>query len=149
MLPFLLKAGLVASPPTADQTATVRRVIEASGDRLKVAGDILGYADFFLLEEPVLDPQAVAQKLAKPGVAELLARYAGSLAAVTPFEPGPLEEATKAFVAEAGLKLGDVIHPVRVAITGKTVGPGLYDCLAILGPSKSIARIDRARGLAG
>ena len=37
---------------------------------------------------------------------------------------------------------------VRVAITGKTVGPGLYDCLAILGASKSIARIDRARGLA-
>ena len=149
MLPFLVKAELVSAPPTADQTATVRRVIEASGDRLKVAGDILGYADFFLLEEPVLEPQAVAQKLAKPGVADLLTRYAEKIAAITPFEPGPLEEATKAFVAEAGLKLGDVIHPVRVAITGKTVGPGLYDCLAILGPSKSIARIDRARGLAG
>ena len=149
MLPYLVKAGLVSSPPTAEQTATVRRVIEASGDRLKVSGDILGYADFFLVDEPVLDPQAVAQKLAKPGVADLLARYAESIAAVTPFEPGPLEEATKAFVAEAGLKLGDVIHPVRVAITGTTVGPGLYDCLAILGASKSIARIDRARGLAG
>jgi glutamyl-tRNA synthetase len=110
-----------------------------------VAGDILGYADFFLVEEPVLEPQAVQQKLAKPGVAELLARYAAIIATITPFEPGPLEEATKAFVAEAALKLGDVIHPVRVAITGKTVGPGLYDCLAILGASKSIARIDRAR----
>jgi glutamyl-tRNA synthetase len=149
MLPFLVKAGLVSSPPTAEQMATVRRVIEASGDRLKVAGDILGYADFFLLEEPVLEPQAVAQKLAKPGVADLLARYAGKIAAVTPFESGQLEEATKAFVAEAGLKLGDVIHPVRVAITGKTVGPGLYDCLAILGASKSITRIDRAREVAG
>ena len=149
MLPYLVKAKLVTDPPSADTLETVRRVIQASGDRLKVAGDILAYADFFLLDEPVLDPQAVQQKLAKPGVAELLGRYAGAIAAVTPFAPGPLEEATKAFVADTGIKLGDIIHPVRVAITGKTVGPGLYDCLAILGASKSMLRIDRARELAG
>ena len=52
-------------------------------------------------------------------------------------------------MADTGIKLGDIIHPVRVAITGKTVGPGLYDCLAILGASKSMLRIDRARELAG
>ena len=149
MLPFLARAGLVAEPPTPEQAGIVRRVIEASGDRLKVAGDILAYADFFLVEEPAMDEKAVEQRLAKPGVADLLARYAGRIATVEPFEPGPLEEATKAFVAEAGLKLGDVVHAVRVALTGRTVGPGLYDCLAILGPSRSVARLDRGRSLAG
>ena len=149
MLPYLVKAGLVSDPPSPEQADTVRRVIEASGDRLKVAGDILAYADFFLVEEPAMDPKAVEQKLAKPGVADLLARYAACIAGVTPFAPGAIEEATKAFVEAEGLKLGDVVHPVRVALTGRTVGPGLYDCLAILGASKTVARLDRARSLSG
>jgi len=66
MLPYLQKAGLVADPPTAEQGRIVRRVIEASGDRLKVAGDILAYADFFLVDEPEMDPEAVAKRLATP-----------------------------------------------------------------------------------
>ena len=55
MLPFLVKAKLVADPPPAQAVETVRKVIEASGDRLKVAGDILAYADFFLVDEPPMD----------------------------------------------------------------------------------------------
>jgi glutamyl-tRNA synthetase len=47
-------------------------------------------------------------------------------------------------VEAAGMKTGDLVHAVRVAVTGKTVGPGLYDCLAILGRDRSLARIERA-----
>jgi glutamyl-tRNA synthetase len=42
------------------------------------------------------------------------------------------------------VKVGDIVHAVRVAVTGKTVGPGLYDCLAILGRDTSLARIEAA-----
>jgi glutamyl-tRNA synthetase len=52
-------------------------------------------------------------------------------------------------VEQAGVKIGDLIHPIRVAVTGKTVGPGLYDCLAILGRDKSLARLTRALPLCG
>ena len=149
MLPFLVKAKLVAEPPSATAVETVRRVIEASGDRLKVAGDILGYADFFLLDEPVMEEAAVKQRLAKPGVRGLLEQAAETLATVEPFEPAALEAACKAIVEAAGVKIGDLIHPIRVAVTGKTVGPGLYDCLAILGREKSLARIKRALPLCG
>jgi glutamyl-tRNA synthetase len=128
---------------------TVRRVIEAAGDRLKVAGDILSYADFFLVEEPALDEAAVKQRLAKPGVGTLLAAYAAALETVEPFAPAPLEEALKRTVEAAGVKVGDLVHAVRVAVTGKTVGPGLYDCLAILGRDKSRSRIARALPLCG
>jgi glutamyl-tRNA synthetase len=48
------------------------------------------------------------------------------------------------FLAAENLKIGAIIHTVRVAVTGKAVGPGLYDCLEILGRDKSLARIDRA-----
>jgi glutamyl-tRNA synthetase len=149
MLPFLTKAGLVPDPVPAEATATVRRVIEASGDRLKVGGDILAYADFFLVDEPTLDPAAVKQRLEKPGVRGLLSSYAAAIAAVDAFEPGPLEEALKRVVDEAGVKVGDLVHAVRVAVTGKTVGPGLYDCLAILGRERALARLERALPLAG
>jgi len=149
MLPFLVKAGLVGDPPAAEAVETVRRVIEASGDRLKVAGDILAYADFFLVEEPPLDEAAVKQRLAKPGVKDLLEAYGAALAAVEPFEPAALEAALKEAVERAGVKVGDLVHAVRVAVTGKTVGPGLYDCLAILGRERSIARIARALPLCG
>jgi len=144
MLPFLVRAKLLADPPPAAAVETVRRVIEASGDRLKVAGDILAYADFFLVDEPAMDEAAVKQRLAKPGVGPLLRAYAADLETVAPFEPAALEEALKKVVETAGVKVGDLIHAVRVAVTGKTVGPGLYDCLAILGRERSLARIHRA-----
>lgn len=149
MLPFLVKAKLVADPPSAAAVETVRRVIEASGDRLKVAGDILGYADFFLVEEPVMEEAAVKQRLAKPGVKPLLEQAIAAFEGVEPFAPAELEAACKAIVEPAGMKIGDLIHPIRVAITGKTVGPGLYDCLAILGREKSLTRMTSALPLCG
>jgi glutamyl-tRNA synthetase len=149
MLPFLVKAKLVADPPPAQAVETVRKVIEASGDRLKVAGDILAYADFFLVDEPPMDEAAVKQRLAKPGAGDLVRAYAKAIETAEPFEPAALEAALKQVVEAAGVKVGDIIHAVRVAVTGKTVGPGLYDCLAILGREKSLARIARALPLCG
>ncbi|MFM8735577.1 MAG: glutamate--tRNA ligase [Pirellulales bacterium] len=149
MLPYLARAGLVGDPPSAESVATVRKVVEASGDRLKVAGDILAYADFFLVAEPVMDDAAVTQRLAKPGAGDLLRAYANALEKVEPFAPAELEAALKRVVEAAGVKVGDLIHAVRVAVTGKTVGPGLYDCLAILGREQSLARIARALPLCG
>jgi glutamyl-tRNA synthetase len=49
-----------------------------------------------------------------------------------------------AFLEEQGVKIGDVVHAVRVAVTGKGVGPGLYDCLELIGKSSCLTRIDRA-----
>ncbi|MFM8577811.1 MAG: glutamate--tRNA ligase [Planctomycetaceae bacterium] len=149
MTPYLQRAGLLAAPPSDEQISTVRRVIEASGDRLKVAGDILDYADFFLVDEPVMDPEAVAKRLATPTAGRYLQAFLTRLATVEPFEPAALEEALKTTADEAGVKVGELVHPVRVALTGRAVGPGLYDCLAILGRERSLARLTRARSLCG
>jgi glutamyl-tRNA synthetase len=144
MLPFLVRAGLVIEPVPAEVAETVRRVIEVSGDRLKVAGDILTYADFFLVDIPPLDPDAVAKRLERPGTRPLLERFIEAATATDPFTAAPLEAALKGVVEAAGMKVGDLIHAVRVAVTGKTVGPGLYDCLEILGRERSIDRLERA-----
>jgi glutamyl-tRNA synthetase len=143
MLPYLQRAGLVSSPPPCDVGPKLTRIIAAAGDRLKVAGDILLYADFFFTDHFSYDPQAVEKNLRKLGALELLAKLKERFAAVEPFDVEPLETALQQFIADEGIKVGDVIHALRVAVTGKAVGPGLYDCLAILGRETSLARIQR------
>ncbi len=55
-----------------------------------------------------------------------------------------LEAMMQQFVAAEGIKIGQIIHPVRVAVTGKSVGLGLFDTLAILGRQRALRRIERA-----
>lgn len=149
MLPFMQRAGLIATPAPAADREKLARVIEASGDRLKVAGDILSYADFFFASALEYDEDAFAKRVRKAGAPELLAALGERLATVEPFEPTPLEAAVQEFVASQGIKIGDIIHAIRIAATGKAVGPGLYDCLAILGKDVTLARIDQALARAG
>jgi glutamyl-tRNA synthetase len=146
MLPYLQKAGLVSDPAPCEVGPQLTRIIEASGDRLKTAGDILAYADFFFVADDklVYDEKDFQKRVAPPQSKELLTKFRNVLATVEPFEVGPLEEALKKFIEAEGVKIGDVVHTLRIAVTGKSVGPGVYDCLAILGREACMSRIDRA-----
>jgi len=142
-LPFLQKAELHAAP---DRVAAI---IRAAGDRIKVAGDILDYDDFFRADDKLTrDAAAFATELGKPGAADYLGRFRGLLAEAT-FEPAALEKCLQDFVAREGVKVGQVIHVLRLAVTGKTVGFGLYETMAILGRESVLARIDLALKEAG
>jgi glutamyl-tRNA synthetase len=149
MLTYLQRAGLVPKPSPCEVGPKLTRIVEAAGDRLKVFGDILAYADFFFQDEIAYDEQAFDKNLRKPGAAELLAKFRARLAEVEPFDTAHLEPLLHDFVAAEAIKTGDIIHAVRVAVTGKAVGAGLYDCLEILGKETCLARIDRALERAG
>src|SRR5436305_3469414 len=117
MLPYLQKAGLVADPTPCEVGPKLTRIIEASGDRLKTAGDILAYADFFFVPDDNLayDEKDFQKRVAPPQSRELLAKFRPVLATVEPFEPGPLEEALKTFVEAQKVKIGDIVHALRIA----------------------------------
>lgn len=150
VVPFLQRAGLVADPPPCDTAPYVTRILEAAGDRVKVAGDILDYDDFFVEDAKLrFDEAAFDERVRKPaGAQELLAKFRAKLASVEPFTAERLEPWVHAFVESHGIKIGDVVHAVRVAVTGKAVGFGLFDTLAILGRDRCLARIDRALQIA-
>src|SRR5262249_25147674 len=134
VIPFLQQRGLI--PDGLPDEATRRKVVEvvrACGDRLKLLSDILLYGSFFFVKDPNYDMQAVKKRVQKAGVPEALREFARVLADLQPFEPAKLEETLKAFCEGRGMKVGDMIHALRVATTGVTIGPGVYECLAILG----------------
>jgi glutamyl-tRNA synthetase len=148
-VPFLQRAGLVSDPPSCDTAPYLTKILEAAGDRLKVAGDVLDFDDFFVADDKLAyDEAALEKRLRKPaGACELLTQYRHAIAAVEPFAAADLETATHDFVAVNGIKIGDIVHAVRVAVTGKAVGFGLFDTLAILGRERCLARIDQALSL--
>ncbi len=144
--PFLRKAALVPSEPSAADTAKVRAIVQAAGDRLKTAGDILDYRDFFVADDQLAyDEKAFEKRLRKPPEARaLLAKLRERLAAAETFDPAALEKLLHDFVAAEKIELGQIVHAARVAVTGKGVGFGLFETLAILGKERCLARSDRA-----
>ena len=149
VLPYLQKAGLVAEPPSGEIRDEVGRIVEAAGDRIKVAGDILDYRGFFLTADQLsYDEKAFEKRLRKPTeAARLLAGFRGRLAEAEPFDAPALDRLLHDFVESEGVKIGAVIHAVRVAVAGQAVGFGLFDVLAILGRERCLERLDRALSL--
>jgi glutamyl-tRNA synthetase len=144
VLPFLLKAGYLRQPVGPPERARVEQVVAAAGDRIKVAGDVLFFDEFFVADDRLAyDEKAFRKRVRAEGAPELLRKFRGRLAAAEPFEAAVLEQLLNDFVAEEGIKVGQVIHAVRVAVTGKAVGLGLFETLAILGRTACLRRLDR------
>jgi glutamyl-tRNA synthetase len=95
----------------------------------------------FLFEPPREDPAAWA-KVMREGTDSLLAAARESLAAAADFDPAGVEAALAPLPERLGLKPGKLYQPIRVAITGSTVSPGIFESLAALGRTESLARID-------
>ena len=145
VLPFLGRAGLVSVPPTADESQRIVAVVTAAGDRLKVAGDILNYPEFFEADDRLpYDQKAFQKRLRADGAADRLRGFRTVLATAEPFDAQTLDAALHRFVEREEISVGQIIHPLRVAVTGKAVGFGLFEGLAILGRQACLKRVDRA-----
>jgi glutamyl-tRNA synthetase len=142
-LPFLQRAGLV-QVVTPEVEERVARIVETLGDRIKVFGDILLQAGFFFGEEVAFDDKAFTKRVLADGAPERLADYRQWLAERTAFDTATLERETHAYLAERNIALGDVVHAIRVAVTGSGTGPGLFECLSLVGKDLCLRRIDRA-----
>lgn len=151
MLPYMIEGKLIAEPVSDADRAKLARVITAAADRLKVFGDVLLYADFFFKADDAFeyDSKDFEKRVKAAGAVERLVKFRDRLAAMADFEVASLEKELHAFVEAEGIKMGDIIHALRVAVTGRGVGAGLYDCLAILGKDSVLRRLDRAVKLAG
>ncbi len=147
VIPFLVKEGLLTEPVPAETRKRIEDVVTALGDRLKIFSDIVKLGRYFFTEEVTFDPDAVKKRLKKDFIPTMLGELEALLATTEPYDLPTLEKAVHDYGEQKGLKMGDVVNALRVATTGQGVGPGLYDCLVILGRDTCQARIAKARAL--
>lgn len=120
-----------------------RRVFEIMGDRIKLFSDTAAQTIYFFTEDYPVDERAFAKTIAKEGAVELLAEVARRFATAPEFRAPVLESLVRELAAERGLKMGPLVHPLRVAVSGTDVGPGLFEMLEVLGRDRVARRIAR------
>jgi len=108
--------------------------------RAKTLADLAEAGRFCVATRPLV-PDEKAAKVLSEEAREILAALRPRLASIGTWSPEPIEAAVKGFAEARGLKLGKVAQPLRAALTGRTVSPGIYDVLETLGKEESLLRI--------
>ncbi len=142
--PRLEARGFLPRDAGPEELAHARAVVAAVRDRVRTLEEIVDASAYFFADFEDYDPEGVRKRFEKPGVAELLAEARRRLEAVEPFTAESTEHAFRALCQEKGISGGALFHPVRLALTGRTMGPGLFDVIALLGRRRCLERLDRA-----
>jgi glutamyl-tRNA synthetase len=119
-----------------------REAVAIAQEKMQTLADFWPLAGF-LVERRETDP-AAWEKVMKDGAAERLEKAREALAGTDPFDVEHVEAALRAVVDELGVKPKDVFQPVRVAIAGTTISPGIFESLVALGKEEALARMDEA-----
>jgi glutamyl-tRNA synthetase len=121
----------------------LRQAVEISHEKIQTLADFWPLAGF-LFDGPTDDPKAFAKVIGTDGGREALAEARTALAELEPFTMETIEQALRRIVEQRNLKPGQVFQPVRVAIAGTTVSPGIFESVALLGRDRTIELIDQA-----
>jgi len=109
-------------------------------ERAKTLIELIDSSYFIFADRPLeVEPKAAA--LLTPETRELIGKLRAALEAVTPWTAATTESAMRNFAEINGLKLGAVAQPLRVALTGRTTSPGIFEVLAVLGRDECLARL--------
>jgi glutamyl-tRNA synthetase len=147
LLPFLARAGLVSAPPSAGQVQVVTAaapLVQERVSKLTEAADLLG---FLLVDDAAFTvDSAAAEKALGPSAGPVLDASVSVLTGLEPWTTEDIQEALQAALVESlGLKPRVAYGPVRVAVTGRTVSPPLFESLELLGRDRTLGRLRAAR----
>lgn len=140
ILPFLQESGIPAEKIAG---ADLERIVDLYKPRMSVLTDFLEWTRFIFADELPISPELKIKFFSKDlsrGFHLLMER----LSAVVDFTSSACEEAFRDAVAQLQIKASDLVHPVRVALTGNEVGPSLFDTMSVLGKEKTIQRLHAA-----
>jgi glutamyl-tRNA synthetase len=139
LLPIVRQAGFhVTREKMLEITPLIR-------ERIKLLGEVLTAADFFLVEQlPAYDPAELIPQKGDVGMARKVLEQAGLVLANVEFKHGPLDQALRAAAEELGVKAGQMFQPIRVAVCGRKNAPPLFETLEVLGRETTLKRIEQA-----
>jgi glutamyl-tRNA synthetase len=141
-LPLFRAAGLEAT-----DDGKLRHVVRVARERAKTLGEYVEQFRYFYAA-PALDPKAKDKFLTKD-TRPILEGVRAGVAALPSLDTEPLEKLFQGEAEKRGLGLGKIAQPVRVALTGGTASPGMYDVVQILGKDETLRRLDEAIRIAG
>lgn len=122
-------------------------VVECFRTRFCNIDEFIERSRFLFNDDIVFDQGAVDEFLRGKDVVARLLKFRERLAGLERFDPQAIEEQMKALVDELGIKPADVIHPVRVALTGMASAPGIYDVISLVGKERALARLDKIKDI--
>lgn len=146
--PFLDRAGLGEALRAVSQE-WLEQVVVLVKERTKTLLEMVNWITPYFGDEAVMDESAV-QKFLTPSVAPVLDKLIHRFESLPVFTKAEWEEAFKSMTEQEGIKMGQLAQPVRVALTGRTASPGLFEVMEVLGRERTLYRLrkglDRAKG---
>jgi glutamyl-tRNA synthetase len=136
--PFLAAQGV--TPPDPRQLREVVATLQARSKTLEE----MATGALFYFQSPIVYEEKAAAKFLKPTALEPLRHLTAQLTRLTAFDEDQIEGAFVQTMEATGLKLGKIAQPVRVALSGKTVSPGIFEIIRVLGQEETLARMHRA-----
>jgi len=136
--PFLEKADIEVS-----DRDYLRAVLAIVKEKVKLLSDVPEWTRYFFTEQYEFDPAAVEKVFGKPEAAERLIALRDETAKIENWTVEKIESTLKTLAQKLGCKTGDLVHPARVAVSGRSIGPSLYHMLEVMGKERVLARFDR------
>ncbi len=148
MLPWLEAAGLTTADDVAARRDWYRALVPLISERVRLMTEIAPMLRFLFIEEVELDPAAVAKALSSDEARTSLTAASEALQAVEPWSSEAIETCLRELAEALDVKPKVLFQAVRVAVTGSTVSPPLFESVALLGREATLARLGRAGSLA-
>src|SRR6266705_1522475 len=136
--PFLEKAGINIS-----DEKYLREVLAIVKEKIKIFKDVPEWTSYFFTEDYEFDSEAVKKVFGKTEAAACLKALRGEFAKIDKWNLATLESTLRSLAQKLGCKTGDLVHPARVAVSGRGVGPSLYHMLEVMGKERVLKRFDR------
>ncbi len=138
---LLVDRGLMNKPEAMERRAYIMQAIALLKTRVKLLTEFVDRARYFYQDPTTFDPKGLRKHLKTPEAWELLEAYSHSLEAIRDFTEQELETHLRQFAESRGVSAAKIIHPVRLALTGVTVTPGLFEVMALLGRETVLRRL--------
>ena len=143
LLPFLKEANYIENEESLSPAKNeyIKEVLKLMQGRIKNFPQFIDYADYFFVDKINIEPQAFDSVLNKEGVPGILRALEEELSALKYWDEKSIENAVREVASSLQIKGGKIIHPTRVALSGKKVGPGLFELMVVLGQDKTVKRL--------
>jgi glutamyl-tRNA synthetase len=141
VVPLLVREGLW--PAATPATEWLLRLLALLQPRAKRLTDFVDQARPFLAETVEYEDEAVRKHLGVAGLAQHVNALAQALREVVPFDEQHVEAVVRRTAEQQDIKAAPLIHATRVAVTGRTASPGIFEVLVLLGRDRTLARLDR------